>query len=320
MNLILAILNKNQMKLSIIIPVYNESSNIDHLISRLVTICNINLNINYELLFCADPCTDDTIEKIIDHRVKNSNIKLIIMSRRFGQPAATIAGLTKCDGDLAIIMDADLQDPPELIPIMIKKYNEGYEVVHAKRTKRLGENKLRLIITHIGYKVINYLSTTSIPRNVGDFKLISRKVVNELLMLNEYNIFIKGLVSYVGFKQVEIDYVRDERFSGVAHYSQLWGSIPQALNGIYCYSNKPLQFISIIGVASSIFSILLIVGFGIAKLYGLNIASGITSVIIIISFFAGLILFSIGILGEYIGRIYEEVKLRPKYIIEKEYL
>jgi len=308
------------MKISIVIPIYNESANIDHLIKRLIDVCELKLNISYEIIFCADPCTDDTVDKILNHRLHNNNIKLLLMSRRFGQPAATMAGMNKSSGDFVIIMDADLQDPPELIPLMINKYYEGFEVVHAKRTKRLGEKKLRLIITHIGYKIINYLSTTSIPRNVGDYKLISRKVVNQVILLNEYNIFIKGLVSYVGYKQAEVEYVRDERFAGVAHYSQLWGSIPQALNGIYCYSNKPLQFISILGAVSSILSILLIIGFVIAKLCGAKIASGITSVIIIISFFAGLILFSIGILGEYIGRIYEEVKLRPRYIIEKEFL
>jgi dolichol-phosphate mannosyltransferase len=307
------------MLLSIIIPVFNESTNIDELISRLYTVFN-KLNINYEIIFSSDPCTDDTIEKILSYRESNPNIKLIKMSRRFGQPAATLAGLASSSGDCVVFMDADLQDPPEVIVALFKKFEEGYDVVHAKRIKRLGENPLRLLITHIGYKVINSLSTTSIPRNVGDFKIISRRVANEILKLRESNIFIKGLVSFVGFKQTSIDYIRESRFSGSAHYSQLWGSIPQALNGIYCYSNKPLHFLSILGFASASISFLLITAFIIFKLSGAPIASGITSVLVLISFFGGLILFSIGVLGEYIGRIYEEVKLRPKYIIEEEYL
>jgi glycosyltransferase involved in cell wall biosynthesis len=307
------------MLLSVIIPVFNESTNIDELISRLDNVFN-KLNINYEIIFSADPCTDDTIEKILSYRENNSNIKLIKMSRRFGQPAATLAGLASSRGDCIVFMDADLQDPPEVLVPLFNKFKDGYDVVHAKRIKRLGENPLRLLITHIGYKVINSLSTTSIPRNVGDFKIISRRVANEILKLRESNIFIKGLVSFVGFSQTSIDYIRESRFSGNAHYSQLWGSIPQALNGIYCYSNKPLHFLSILGFTSASISFLLITAFIIFKLSGAPIASGITSVLVLISFFGGLILFSIGVLGEYIGRIYEEVKLRPKYIIEKEYL
>lgn len=307
------------MLLSIIIPVFNESANIDELIGRLFMVLN-KLNINYEIIFSADPCTDDTIKKILRYRETNPNIKLIKMSRRFGQPAATLAGLASSRGDCVVFMDADLQDPPEVISQLFNKLEEGYDVVHAKRIKRLGENPLRLLITHIGYKVINSLSTTSIPRNVGDFKIISRRVANEILKLRESNIFIKGLVSFVGFNQTSIDYIRESRFSGSAHYSQLWGSIPQALNGIYCYSNKPLHFLSILGFVSASISFLLITAFIIFKFSGAPIASGITSVLVLISFFGGLILFSIGVLGEYIGRIYEEVKLRPKYIIEEEYL
>lgn len=307
------------MLLSIIIPVFNESSNIDELVCRLLS--NLKkLNVDYEIIFSADPCSDDTIEKILAYHKKNSNIKLIQMSRRFGQPAGTMGGLAASKGDCIVFMDADLQDPPEFIASLFEKFKEGYDVVHAKRIKRLGEHPIRLFVTHIGYKVINSLSSTSIPRNVGDFKLISRRVANEILNLRESNIFIKGLVSFVGFNQTTIEYVREARFSGDAHYSQIWGSIPQALNGIYCYSNKPLHFLSILGFISAAISFILISAFVYFKISGAPIASGITSVLVLISFFGGLILFSIGILGEYIGRIYEEVKGRPRYIIDKEFL
>lgn len=307
------------MLISIIIPVFNEATNIDELINRLLKVCR-NLNINYEIIFSSDPCTDDTIDKILSYRDLNRNIKLIKMSRRFGQPAATLAGLAASKGDCIVFMDADLQDPPEVIITLFNKFKEGYDVVHAKRSKRLGENPLRLFITHIGYKFINSLSTTSIPRNVGDFKIISRRVANEIIKLRESNIFIKGLVSFVGFNQTSIEFIREPRFSGKAHYSQLWGSLPQALNGIYCYSNKPLHFLSILGFFSASISFLLIAAFVIFKLSGAPIASGITSILVMVSFFGGLILFSIGILGEYIGRIYEEVKGRPRYIVDREFL
>jgi dolichol-phosphate mannosyltransferase len=156
--------------------------------SRLISVCEKVLKLDYEIIFCADPCTDDSIIKILKYREINSNIKLLLMSRRFGQPADTIAGLSNSMGESVVIMDADLQDPPEIIPELIKEYNLGFDVVHAKRIKRLGESKIRLAITHIGYKLINILSNTKIPRNVGDFKILSRRVVNEILLLKEANI------------------------------------------------------------------------------------------------------------------------------------
>lgn len=311
-------MNYSPKLISVVVPVYNEESNIDSLISRLTNVLKGAVS-DYEIIFSADPCTDNTIEKILAHRANNSSIKLIVMSRRFGQPAATMAGLKKAIGDCIVIMDADLQDPPEVIASMIDKYLDGFDVVHARRAKRLGENKLRLLITHVGYYVINILSSTYIPRNVGEFKMLSRRVVDSMLQLGEANIFIKGLVSYVGYKQGVIEYVRDARFSGAAHYSQLWGSIPLALNGIYCYSNKPLHIISLIGFASSTISLFLILIFLITKLIGFPFASGIVTLSILLSFFSGLILFSIGVLGEYIGRIFDEVKGRPNYIIDTEY-
>ena len=308
-------MKKNNIELSYIVPIYNESSNIDELILRILKVTE-KITTEYEIIFCADPCTDDTIEKIQNYHLINNKIKLILMSRRFGQAAATMAGLSFCKGNCSVILDADLQDPPELTLSLYDKFLNGYDVVHAKRIKRLGENKIRIFITHIGYKIINYLSSTSIPANVGDFKLISRKAINEINKLHESNIFIRGLVSFVGFKQTYVEYIRDKRLSGKPHYSQLWGSIPQALNGIYCYSNKPIYFISLIGIISAIISLFIIIIFVFLKLSGSPIASGITSVLVLISLFGGLILFSIGILGEYIGRIYEEVKSRPRYIVE----
>lgn len=312
-------MNSAPKLISVVIPVYNEESNVDILIKRLCAVFK-NLNSPYEIIFSADPCTDNTLQIILKHRSENPSIKLLVMSRRFGQPAATIAGLKVSTGDCVVIMDADLQDPPEVITDMVSKYVSGFDVVHARRAKRLGESKIRLVITHVGYYVINKLSSTYIPRNVGEFKMLSRRVVDSMLELGEANIFIKGLVSYVGFKQGMIEYVRDARFAGAAHYSQLWGSIPLALNGIYCYSNKPLHVISLIGFFSSSVSFSLIVIFLVAKLIGLPFASGIVTLAILLSFFSGLILFSIGVLGEYVGRIFNEVKGRPIYIIAEKYL
>jgi dolichol-phosphate mannosyltransferase len=305
--------------ISVVLPIFNESENVFELFQRLTAALSTISN-NYEIIFCADPCTDDTLSKILEYRKLDSRIKLIVMSRRFGQQAATMAGLRAAKGACVVIMDSDLQDPPEFISTLHKKYLEGYDVVHARRKKRLGESKLRLAITHCGYWLINKLSNTSIPRNVGEFKIFSRRMVDSLVQLNEYNIFLKGLVSYVGYKQTIIDYIRDARFAGTPHYSQLWGSIPLSLNGIYCYSNKPLHLISLLGIITALSSLLLVVIFIFLKISGITTISGLTTILVLISFFSGLILFSLGVLGEYVGRMFDEVKGRPQYIIEAEYL
>jgi dolichol-phosphate mannosyltransferase len=245
---------------------------------------------------------------------------MILMSRRYGQPAASIAGLSKASGEVCILIDADLQDPPELIVEMYAKYLEGFHVVHTKRKIRRGEKIIRLAVTHFGYWLINKLSSTDIPRNVGEYKLFSRRALDALLLVKDKNIFIKGLVSYIGFKQVTIEYDRDARASGEPHYSQLFGSISLSLHGLFCYSNVPLHYISLLGFISTIFSALLIVGFIIGKIIGINFASGLVTIIVVTSFFSGIIIFSIGILGEYIGRIFDEIKDRPRYIIDEEYL
>ena len=305
--------------ISIILPVFNEEKNIYELVSRLKSAL-IGDSLSYELIFCLDPSTDSTEKLILDLRQDDPNIKLITMTRRFGQPAATVAGIKHSKGKFVVIMDSDLQDPPEIIPLLYKKIQEGFEVVHARRTKRLGEKRLRLLITNIGYWIINKLSTTSIPRNVGDFKIMTRKFVNEFLLLNEYNIFIKGLVSYVGYKQGFVDYIRSGRYGGDPHYSQLWGSIPLALHGIICYSNKPLHFISLTGLLTSFISFFLIIFFIFLKLINHTNITGLTTILVLISFFSGLILFSLGILGEYIGRMFDEVKGRPRYVIDRLYI
>lgn len=307
------------IEISVVVPVYNESENIEALTSRLVITLS-RITESYEIIFSCDPCSDDTIDKIQSLRNKNHRIKYLLMSRRFGQPAATISGIAKSKGKCCILIDADLQDPPELILDLYEKYQEGYDVVHAKRKKRMGENWFRLMVTHMGYWLINYLSETDIPRNVGDFKLISRRVATTVVAFEERNIFIKGLVSYAGFNQTSIEYIRDARYAGTPHYSQLWGSIPQSLNGIYCYSNKPLHLISIFGFVSAILSMIISIIFIIAKLGGINFPIGLVTIILLMSFYFGVLIFSIGILGEYIGRIFNEVKRRPTYIIESEVL
>jgi len=309
----------SDIEISVVIPAYNEETNIRPLIGRLSSVLE-KITQNYEIIFSIDPSKDNTVDSILMARSLDQRIKMILMSRRYGQPAASIAGLSKAIGRVCVLIDADLQDPPELIAEMYSKYMDGYDIVHTKRTTRKGENLIRLAVTHFGYWLINKLSTTDIPRNVGEYKLFSRRALDSLLLVRDKNIFIKGLVSYIGFKQIIVEYDRDPRASGEPHYSQLFGSISLSLHGLFCYSNVPLHYISFLGFISTIFSAILIFGFIIGKICGLNFASGLVTTIVVISFFSGIIIFSIGILGEYIGRIFDEVKDRPRYIIDKEFL
>ena len=307
------------MEISIVIPAYNEVSNVSEICIRLKSVLS-KITDDYEIIFCVDPSSDGTEQLILKLRDDDPRIKMLLMTRKFGQPAATMAGLAKCKGNCVVVMDCDLQDPPSLIVDMYNRYISGYDVVHTRRVKRYGEKCIRLVITHLGYLVINRLSNTDIPRNVGEFKLLSRRAIDTLLTVKDKNIFLKGLVSYIGFKSTILDYERESRYSGMPNYSQLWGSIPLALNGIFCYSNKPLQYLTFAGFLIFTFSLLIVFAIILAKLWGANFASGIPSVMALISIFGGAILFSIGLVGEYIGRIFEEVKDRPRFIIDEEYL
>ena len=306
-------------KISMVLPVYNEIDNLPELIRRLRLSLG-GITDDYEILFCVDPCSDGTENLILKYRDEDSRIKMILMSRRFGQPAATIAGLEKCSGDCAIIMDCDLQDPPELIPAIYEEFSKGVDVVHTRRTKRFGENLLRLMITHVGYFVINKLSDTSIPRNVGDFKLLSRRAIDAVKTLKDQNIFVRGLVSYVGYKCSFIDYVRDRRYAGIPSYSQLWGSIPVALHGIFCYSNKPLYYLTLFGLGSFLLALLFIVVVLFLKLTGVSFASGVPSILGLIALFGGANILAVALVGEYVGRVFNEVKDRPRYIIDTEFM
>jgi dolichol-phosphate mannosyltransferase len=183
------------------------------------------MNCTYELVFALDPSPDRTEEVILEQIKRNPNIKLIVFSRRFGQPAATMAGIFSCQGDNCVVIDVDLQDPPELIADMYKKLQDGYEVVYAKRRSREGETLLKRLIAYVGYNVINKFSDVEIPRNTGDYRIMTRRVIEELARLNESHGFLRGLVAYVGFKQTFVEYDRDPRYSGIGNYNRFTGSL-----------------------------------------------------------------------------------------------
>lgn len=304
------------IQLSIIVPVYKEASNIKPFLNRTEAILT-KTNLTYEIIFCLDPSPDATEEIIQQEIERNSRIKLMVFSRRFGQPSATMAGLLYCQGSAAVVIDVDLQDPPELITLMHQKLNEGYEVVYAKRKSRKGETILKKVISYFGYKVINKLSDVQIPTNTGDFRIMTRRVIEEIRRLNESHGFLRGLVAYVGFKQAFIEYDRDPRLTGKGNYNRITGSLKIGLNGLISFSSRPLQMMSVAGALIAGFSFLLGAFYVIQKMVGIQLTPGLSTTVIIVTFFSGVQLLCLGLMGEYIGRIYDEVKRRPMYIVDK---
>ena len=230
---------------------------------------------------------------------------------------STLAGIEYSSGDAVVVIDVDLQDPPELMKKMVQKWREGYDVVMAQRRSRQGETWVKRLVSYLGYKLINRIADVKIPQNTGDFRLMSRRVVREIVRLKEMNGFLRGLSAVVGFKQICIPFDRDARFSGKGNYNQFFGSIRIGLNGIFGFSNFPLTLSTQFGFFVAGLSFLVAIAYLILKIWGVPFPMGNPTVVIIVLFLGGVQLISVGILGEYIGRIYEEVKERPKYIVEK---
>jgi polyisoprenyl-phosphate glycosyltransferase len=304
-------------QISVIVPVYKEEANIRPFLSRAEALLQ-KMGKSYEIIFSLDPSPDRTEQVILEEINRNPNIKLLLFSRRFGQPAATMAGILTCTGETCVVIDVDLQDQPELIEEMHGKLSEGFEVVYATRRNRRGETLVKKVISHLGYTVINKLSDVQIPRNTGDFRIMTRRVIEELRGLNETHGFLRGLVAYVGFKQGFIEYDRDERFAGVGNYNRLTGSLKIGLNGLISFSARPLFLMSLTGFALAGLSFLLGAWYLVQKLIGVDLTPGLSTTVLFVSFFSGMQLLGLGLIGEYVGRIYDEVKRRPMYILDRK--
>jgi len=304
------------MLLSIIIPVYNEEKNIPEFLRRLQPILE-GITSDYELIFSLDPSPDRTEEVILAARAHDERIKLLKFSRRFGQPMATLAGMEYSRGDAVIVMDVDLQDPPKLVHEMVARWREGFEVVLPQRRNRTGEPWLKRFVSAVGYRVINKIADVQIPPNTGDFRLMSRRVVNEVVRLKETHGFLRGMVAVVGFRQCIIPFDRPPRHAGATKYNRFLGSLRIGFNGIFCFSTYALQISTLLGFFIAGCSFLLMAIYLFYKFMGWTILWGNPTTIILISFLGGIQLISVGILGEYIGRIYEEVRSRPRYIVDR---
>ncbi len=306
----------NKFLLSVIIPVLNEEQNISPLIKKLIPVVS---KYQYEIIFIDDGSTDKTTDEIKKYAAKNQKIKLISFTRNFGHQMALAAGYQFAKGDCVVSLDADLQDPPEIIPQMIKKWQKGAKVVYAKREKREGESFFKRITASLFYKVINFLSETPIPPEVGDFRLLDKSVVNFLNHLPERGRFLRGLVAWPGYKTDFVLFKRNKRFAGVTHYP-LSKMINFAAEGIASFSTKPLRLAIYFGFLTSIFSVLVIVIKSFQHfILGLgDWLPGWASLFFAIVFLGGVQLITIGIIGEYVGKIYQEIQKRPPFLIKEK--
>jgi dolichol-phosphate mannosyltransferase len=303
--------------LSIIIPVYSEEEVIDECYRRVKAMLNTLRDIDHEIIFINDGSTDNTLHKLKSICRKDKKVKITSFSKNFGHQVAVTAGLKKSRGDMIAIMDADLQDPPELIPKMIEKLKEGYDLVYGKRKKR-EDKKVKKFIAAFYYRILEKMSETRIPVDTSDFALLNRKVVNALNKMEERNRYLRGLRAWVGFNQTNFDFDRDARFAGETKYPFL-KSLKLGIDGIISFSKKPLKIATYTGILAIFSAVSITIYALISKLFfGVATAKGWTSLIIIVVFFGGLQLITLGILGEYLGRIYDEVKKRPLYFVDEE--
>jgi len=306
--------------IAIVVPVHNEEAAIAPFLEavRHNTDALADQGLVFEFIFVNDGSTDATLDNLVAAQAQDPRIRVLDLSRNFGKEAAMTAGLDVCDADAAIPMDVDLQDPPYVIPLLIEKWREGYEVVLAKRADRSSDGFMKKRTASMFYRVHNYLAAQKIPRDVGDFRLVDRQVIDALRALPERRRFMKGLFAWVGFTTATVEYVRDPRLTGQSKFSgwKLWNF---AIEGITSFSSAPLEIWTYVGATISLFSFLyglLIV----AKtlIFGIDVP-GYASILVSVLFLGGIQLLGIGIVGQYLGRVYAEIKQRPIYIVRRTY-
>ena len=309
-------MNKKEQKkiLSIVSPAYNEAENLGEFYSRVINATD-NLNLEIEIIYINDGSQDSTIDIITKQRQIDNRITIIDLSRNFGKEIALTAGLDYSSGDAVIVIDADLQDPPELIPKLVEKWREGYDVVNAKRIKRKGESLLKKVMSYIYYRLLFYLSDINVPKDTGDFRLLNKNALDALLKLREKHRYMKGLFVWVGFKQKEIEYEREARFKGKTKWG-FFSLFNLAFDGLTSFSIMPLRLASTIGFLSALIGFFYGAVIFFKTLFFHEPVAGFTSLVVLVTFFGGIQLLSIGIIGEYVGRIFNETKNRPLYVVK----
>jgi glycosyltransferase involved in cell wall biosynthesis len=303
-------------EISVVLPVYNEESGLPETYRRVKAVL-AGTGMTHEIIFVNDGSRDGSWQRILDLANADRTVKAVSLSRNFGHQITITAGIDISSGATVVVMDSDLQDPPELIPTLYAKYREGFDVVYAQRRKRDGETWFKRVTATAFYRLIRRMSTIEIPLDTGDFRLMSRRVVEDLKRLQEQSRFVRGLVTWVGYNQTPVFYDRDRRYGGETKYP-LSKMIKFALDGITGFSSQPLRLASHAGLFFALASMALMVALTIYRFAGgSGLIPGWTSLAVAVLFLGGLQLLAIGILGEYIGRIYEESKRRPLYLVRE---
>lgn len=305
-------------KISVVIPMYNEEEVVKTSYLRIQKVLENLEAYDYEMLFIDDGSKDKTLSILQELAEENKKVKVISFARNFGHQAAVTAGIQFVTGDAIVIIDADLQDPPELLPEMIALWEKGNEVIYGQRKSRKGESAFKLLTAKMFYTTLNALSDVEIPKDTGDFRLVDRKVIDVINRLPEHNKFLRGLFSWVGFRQKSYMYERQERYAGKTKYpfKKMW---KLASDGIISFSTKPLKVVGGLGILTIILSIGILIYSLVSYIFNLNqLTAGWTSIMVAITLFSGVQLLSIWIISEYIARIYDETRNRPEYIIYKK--
>lgn len=303
--------------ISVVVPVFNEAEVIGAFYERASAAMRTLTPYDYELLFVDDGCRDDSYVKLVQFADMDPHVRVIKLSRNFGHQLAITAGIDIARGDAVVIIDSDLQDPPELISKLVEQWEQGFDVVYAKRKKREGETRLKLLTAALFYRILKALVKTDIPADVGDFRLMSARAVKHFRELREHDRFVRGLVSWIGFKQTGVLYERDKRFAGVTKYPYR-KMIKFAFDGLTSFSTVPLKLATWLGYLSSLLAFLYLISVFVQKLMGGTI-QGWATIMVGVLFIGGVQLICLGIVGEYVGRIFTEIKRRPLYIIEELY-
>jgi len=304
-----------QFRLSVVIPVHNEQAVLPELLRRLVSVLDGLAGGPHEIVFVDDGSKDQTLRLLENAAALDPRILVIALSRNFGHQAALTAALDYSSGDAVVVIDGDLQDPPEIIPSLVERFREGYDVVYARRTARKEAWWLRLCF-YLFYRLISGLSDINLPLDAGDCGLMSRRVVAQLRSMTEHQRYLRGMRSWVGFKQVGIAIERAERQEGQSKYSTL-RRLKFAADGIFAFSTVPIRAASILGFLAMVLSGAYALVTMYAKLFLHETVKGFAALIVVLTFLSGVLLFFLGIIGEYVGRIYEEIKARPLYVVDR---
>ena len=300
---------------SIVVPVYNEEEVVGEMCRRLTAVLEA-LHEPYEIIFVNDGSSDSTLDMLNVFCERDRNIRLIDFAKNFGHQTAITAGMDYAEGKAIVVIDADLQDPPEVIPLMIERWKEGYDVVYGKRTERKGETFFKRVSSLVFYRLMRKLTDVDIPVDTGDFRLIDRKVCDALKSIRERNRYIRGIISWLGFTQVGLEFTREERFAGKTKYP-FKKMLNFAFDAITSFSLKPLKLSSYLGMLLSFCSFVCLLVVFYQKLFTNRTVAGWASTMVVNLFFNGIVLMMLGIAGEYIGRIYDETKGRPLYVVRQ---